>query len=285
MSINKKQYLLTFGAILLLGLSAVFSGCGQTNTPAKADTADKKATTIKVGASPVPHAEILEFVKPILAKDGINLEIVTFQDYVQPNLALEQKELDANYFQHIPYLETFSKDHNLKLAAIAKVHIEPIGFYSESIKSLEQIKNGSTIAIPNDPTNGGRALALLAKAGLIKLKDGVGVKATEKDIVENPKQLKFSPLEAAQLPRALPDVAGAVINTNYALEAKLNPGKDALVIEGKDSPYANILVVKQDRAKEAALQKLAQVLTSPEVKKFIEDKYKGTILPAQELIK
>lgn len=285
MRINKKYYLFSLGAILLVGFSLLFTGCGQNNAPTKAaDNQEKKTITIKVGASPVPHAEILEFVKPILAKEGIKLEIITFQDYVQPNLALDQKELDANYFQHLPYLETFNNDHNLKLAAIAKVHIEPIGFYSQSIKSLDQIKEGSTIAIPNDPTNGGRALALLAKAGIIKLKDGVGIKGTEKDIIDNPKQLKFSPLEAAQLPRALPDVAGAVINTNYALEAKLNPAKDAIIIEGKDSPYANILVVKQERANEPALQKLAQVLTSAEVKKFIEDKYKGTILPAQELV-
>ncbi|MCE5284681.1 MAG: MetQ/NlpA family ABC transporter substrate-binding protein [Pelosinus sp.] len=285
MKINKKQYLFSLGVIFLLAVSLVFAGCGQKNEAAKtAAPAEKKAVTIKVGATPVPHAEILEFIKSILAKEGINLEIVTFQDYVQPNLALDQKELDANFFQHIPYLETFNKDHNLKLVSIAKVHIEPIGFYSQAIKSLDQIKTGSTIAIPNDPTNGGRALALLEKAGLIKLKDGVGIKGTEQDIVNNPKQLKFKALEAAQLPRALPDVAGAVINTNYALEAKLNPGKDAIVIEGKDSPYANILVVKEDRAKEAALQKLAQVLTSPEVKKFIEDKYKGSILPAQELV-
>lgn len=282
---QKKRYLITLFVILSVLVSLVAAGCGKSDAPDKAaGTADKKTTTLKIGATPVPHAEILEFVKPILAKEGINLEIVVFQDYVQPNLALDQKDIDANYFQHFPYLETFVKERNLPLTAIAKVHIEPVGFYSQSIKSLDQVKNGDIIAIPNDPTNGGRALALLEKAGLIKLKDGVGIKGTEQDIVSNPKQLKIKALEAAQLPRALPDVAGAVINTNFALEAQLNPTKDALIIEDKDSPYANILVVRKDRANDPALQKLAQVLVSPEVRKFIEDKYKGAIVPTQELV-
>ncbi|MBP2655448.1 MAG: transporter substrate-binding protein [Firmicutes bacterium] len=277
MIIEKKHYLAALFAFMIVIVSLV-AGCGGSNQ------ASSSNTTIKVGATPVPHAEILEFVKPILAKEGINIEVVPFTDYVQPNLALDKGELDANFFQHIPYLETFSKDHNLKLSAIAKVHIEPMGFYSKQISNIDQIKAGDTIAIPNDPTNGGRALVLLEKAGLIKLTDGVGIKATVQDIAANPKDLKIKTLDAAQLPRVLPDVAGAVINTNFALEAKLNPVKDALFIEDKDSPYANILVVRQDRANDPALQKLIKVLTSPEVKKFIEDKYQGTILPAQDIL-
>lgn len=284
-TIRLKRYTTIF-LIAVVYLALFVAGCSKTTSPAQTgSTTDKKSTTIKVGAVPVPHAEILEFVKPVLAKEGINLEIVNFNDYVQPNLALDKGDIDANYFQHTPYLESFSKDYNLKLAALAKVHIEPIAFYSLKNKSLDQFKNGDTIAIPNDPTNAGRALALLEKAGLIKLKDGVGVKATVQDIADNPKQLKVKAMDAAQLPRVLQDVAGAVINTNYALEAKLNPTKDSLFIEDKDSPYANLLVVKQERINDPALLKLAEVLISPEVKKFIEEKYQGSIVPAQGLVK
>ncbi|MBP2651009.1 MAG: transporter substrate-binding protein [Firmicutes bacterium] len=275
---GKKHYLVALLVIMIVAMGLV-AGCG-TNSQQQSGA----AVTLKVGATPVPHAEILEFIKPLLAKEGVNLEIVQFTDYVQPNLALDKGELAANFFQHMPYLETFNKDRNLNLVAIAKVHIEPIGVYSQKITNLDQLKTGDTIAIPNDPTNGGRALALLEKASLIKLKDGVGVKGTVQDIVSNPKELKIKTLDAAQLPRALPDITAAVINTNYALEAKLNPAKDAIFIEDKDSPYANILVVKPDQANDPALQKLAKVLTSPEVKKFIEDKYQGSILPAQEII-
>ena len=276
----------TLPVVLLLTLLVVVAGCGTTVSSTSAPQnqgstgGTAKTVTLKVGATPVPHAEILEFVKPILAKEGINLEIVPFTDYVQPNLALDKGDIDANFFQHQPYLDAFNKDHNLKLVAIGKVHIEPMGIYSKKIKSVSEFTNGDTIAIPNDPSNAGRALALLQKAGLIKLKDGVGIKGTIQDIVDNPKQLKVKMLDAAQLPRVLQDVAGAVINTNFALEAKLNPTKDAMFIEDKDSPYANILVVKDTRANDPNLQKLAKALNSPEVKKFIEDKYQGAIVPA-----
>lgn len=283
MFIRKNRCLAVLGSVLII-LSLFLAGCGQANTPAATPNASDKGKTIKVGATPVPHTEILEFVKPILAKEGVNLEIVTFQDYVQPNLALNQGDLDANFFQHLPYLQTFNKEHNLKLVPLAKVHIEPMGFYSQKVSALDQLKPGDVIAIPNDPTNAGRALALLEKAGLIKLREGVGVNGTEQDIVSNPKQLHIKALDAAQLPRSLPDVAGAVINTNYALEAKLNPGQDALFIEDKDSPYANILVVKPERANDPALQRLAQVLVSPEVQKFIAEKYHGAVVPAPELL-
>jgi len=273
-------------AVLIAVFSVLLiSGCSKPKKEeAAAEPKQDAPAVIKVGATPVPHAEILEFAKPILAKEGVDLEIVQFTDYVQPNLALDKGDLDANYFQHIPYLDSFNADRGLNLVAVAKVHIEPIGLYSAKVKSVAEIKDKAVIAIPNDPSNAGRALVLLEKAGLLKLKEGVGIQATVQDIVENPKNLSVKTLDAAQLPRALQDVEVAVINTNYALEGGLNPSKDALFIENSDSPYANILVVKAERADDPALKKLADVLVSEDVKKFIEEKYKGSILPAQTLI-
>ncbi|GAB6117887.1 MetQ/NlpA family ABC transporter substrate-binding protein [Thermoanaerobacter brockii subsp. lactiethylicus] len=276
-----KKFLTT---LLLLSLLTIFiAGCGTKQGP----TSDKQTqnqgvskTTIKVGATPVPHAQILNVVKPLLEKEGITLEIVEFTDYVQPNLKLAEKELDANYFQRIPYLEDFSKEHNLDLTYIAKVHIEPMGIYSQKIKNLSELKEGATIAIPNDATNGGRALLLLQSAGVIKLKPDAGIKATVNDIVENPKKIKISELEAATLPRVLSDVDAAVINTNYALEAGLIPTKDALFIESANSPYVNVLVVRKGDESRPELKKLAEALNSPEVKKFIEETYKGAVVPA-----
>lgn len=238
------------------------------------------ATVLKVGASPTPHVPILEAVKPLLAKEGITLKIIEFQDYVQPNLALAEGELDANFFQHLPYLNQFCKDRKLDLTAIAKVHVEPIGVYSKKIKSLKQLKEKSIVAIPNDPTNGGRALLLLQQAKLIELRKGAGLAATELDIVKNPKKLQFKALEAAQLPRVLADVDIAVINTNYALTINLVPTKDALFIEGRESPYANILVVRTKDKNNPALLKLAKALNSKTVKNFILKTYKGSIVPA-----
>ncbi|MGL5513005.1 MAG: MetQ/NlpA family ABC transporter substrate-binding protein, partial [Sporomusa sp.] len=194
--------------------------------------------------------------------------------------AVAEKELDANFFQHIPYLTEFSNDRKLDLTYTVAVHIEPMGIYSKKVKSLNDLENGAKIAIPNDPTNGGRALALLAKAGVIKLKDGVGIKATVSDITENNKNVKIHELEAPQLPRSLDDVALAVINTNYALEAKLVPAKDALLIEQKDSPYVNILTVRKGDENRPEIQQLSKALTSEEVKKFINEKYQGAIAPA-----
>ncbi len=261
--------------LLALALSLLIVGCGQDSKP-KQET----KSTIKVGATAVPHAEILNFVKPTLEKQGITLQVVEMADYVRPNLAVAEKELDANYFQHIPYLEKFSKDHNLKLASIAKVHIEPMGIYSKKIKNLKDLPEGAIVSIPNDPTNGGRALMLLEKAGIVKLKQGAGITATVKDITDNPKKIVIKELEAAQLPRSFDDVAIAVINTNYALSAKLVPTKDALFIETSDSPYVNILVARQGDENRDALKKLAAALNSPEVKKFIEEKYSGAVVPA-----
>jgi D-methionine transport system substrate-binding protein len=267
-----------YALVIITVFALLVAGCGSKQ--AVQDTKNGTAKTLKIGATSVPHAEILQFVKPALAKEGVDLQIIEFTDYVKPNLALADKELDANYFQHVPYLEKFSKDRNLNLTVAAKIHIEPMGVYSKKVKDLNEITSGAVVAIPNDPTNGGRALSILQAAGLIKLKPGVGVSGTVQDVVENPKNLKIKEIEAPQLPRVLEDVAIAVINTNYALEAKLVPTKDALYIEPKESPYANILVVRTGDEQREDIQKLVKALTTPEVKKFIEDKYKGAVVPA-----
>ena len=238
------------------------------------------AGEISVAATAVPHAELLEFVKPALAKEGVELKIKVFTDYVQPNVQVAEGRLDANFFQHQPYLDEFNASRGTALVSIAGVHVEPFGAYSSKIKKLDELSEGAQVVIPNDATNGGRALLLLQKAGVIKLKDGAGITATVKDIAENPKGIKVRELEAATLPRVLAQVDLALINTNYALEAGLNPTKDALVIEGADSPYVNILVVRADRKDDAALQKLAKALNSAEVKTFITEKYQGAVVPA-----
>jgi D-methionine transport system substrate-binding protein len=238
------------------------------------------AETLTVAATPVPHAEILEFVKPALAKEGVDLKVKVFTDYIQPNVQVAEKRLDANFFQHQPYLDEFNKAKGTSLVAVTGVHLEPLGAYSNKIKDLKDLPSGANVVIPNDATNGGRALLLLAKAGLITLKDPTNILSTLKDIAENPKDLKIRELEAATIPRVLTQVDLALINTNYALEAKLDPSKDALVIEGNDSPYVNILVSRADNKDSAAMQKLAAALHSPEVKKFITEKYKGAVLPA-----
>jgi D-methionine transport system substrate-binding protein len=236
--------------------------------------------TLTVAASAVPHAEILEFVKPTLAKEGVDLQIKVFNDYVQPNLQVAEKRIDANFFQHQPYLDEFNKGKGTDLVSVAKVHVEPFGAYADKIKSLAELPDGATVAIPNDATNEGRAFLLLAKAGLITLKDPTSILATPKDVLQNPKNLKFRELEAATLPRVLTQVDLALINTNYALTAKLDPTKDALVIEGAESPYANILVTTQANKDSDAIQKLVAALHSPEVKAFITEKYKGAVVPA-----
>ena len=233
-----------------------------------------------VAATPVPHAEILELIKPALAKEGVDLDIKVFTDYVQPNVQVDQKRLDANYFQTRPYLESFNEGKGTHLETVIGVHVEPFGGYSKKVKSLAELKDGATIAIPNEGSNSGRALILLQKAGLIELKDPTNAVATPKDIAKNPHNFKFKELESAMLPRVLDQVDLDMINTNYALEAGLNPAKDALLIEGSDSPYVNYLVARPDNKNSEAIQKLAKALTSPEVKAFIEKKYNGAVLPA-----
>lgn len=260
---------------LTLGLTA----CGSE----KGSAGDKDGPLV-VAATPTPQGEILAYVKDKLAKKaGLELEVKEFTDYVQPNTALQQGEVGANYYQHKPYLDDFNKKNGSDLVAVkgATVHLEPLGVYSKKVKKLDDLKKGATVAIPNDTTNEARALKLLADNGVITLKDGVGFEATPKDIAKNPRDLKFKELEAASLPRSVGDVDAAVINGNYALEADLSPAKDALVAEkAKGNPYANLLAVKKGNENDPRVKKLAKLLTSPEVKKFIEDKYDGAVVPA-----
>ncbi len=221
-----------------------------------------------IGVTPFPHKDIMLVVKPLMAKEGYNLVIKEFTDYVVPNTALAEGQIFANFFQHIPYLDNMNKAKNLNLVWIAKVHIEPLGLYSKKIKSLDGLKDGSVVAVPNDPTNEARALRLLEAHGLVKLKPGELV--TARDVVENPRKLQIREINAAQLPRTLDDVTASVINTNFAGEAGLVPSKDAIVIEGKDSPYANVVVVRAADKDSPAAKALAKASNSPEVKEYIE---------------
>ena len=264
-------------SLTALAVTGILAGCGSTDkksAPAAGEAG--KTTTIRVGVSPVPHAEILNAVKDQLAKDGVNVEIVEFTDYVQPNLALNDKHLDANYFQHKPYLDEFARSRGLKIVSAGAVHLEPMSIFSSKIKDLKALPDHARVAIPNDPTNGGRALLVLQSAGLIKLRDGAPITATPQDIVSNPKDLQFSELEAPQLPRSLEDTDIAVININFALEAKLDP-KSAIFTESSDSPYANIVAVREGDEKRPEIQKLLKALTSQECKDFIDKKYNGAI--------
>ncbi|MCU1320563.1 MAG: Lipoprotein YaeC family [Acidobacteriaceae bacterium] len=241
---------------------------------------ETRTKPLRVGVNPIPHGEILESVLPLLKKQGVEVQVVYFSDYVQPNLALVSGDLDANYFQHVPFMENFNRAHGSTVISVGKVHIEPLGIYAGTAKSIRTIPDGAVVAIPNDPANSGRALLLLQGVGLIRLRTGTAVGATEQDIQENPKHLRIRELEAAQLPRSLPDVAIAVINMNYALAAKLDPRKDALELESSDSPYANVLSTMPAKANDARVIALLRALQSPEAKEFILAKYKGAVLPA-----
>ena len=233
-----------------------------------------------VAATAVPHAEILEFIKPRLEADGVKIEIRVFNDYVQPNLVVDQGQADVNYFQTGPYLDDFNRTRGTRLKIVTGVHVEPFGAYSRRWKSIAEVPQGAVVAIPNDPSTVARALLLLHKAGLITLRDPGKALNTQKDIVANPRNLTFRELEAPALPRVLDQVDLALINTNYALDAKLDPTRDALAIEGSDSPYVNFLVAREDRVGDPRIVKLAAALRSPELKAFIQEKYKGAVLPA-----
>ena len=270
----------------LLSLLLVLTACGNktdnkagANDPGKTETVEED-NTINIGVSPVPHEEIIKALEPEFKKEGLDVKVTTFDDYVIPNMALDQGDLDANFFQHKPYLDDFVKERGVKLVSLGAVHLEPIGFYSDKVKSVDDLKDGDEILIPNDATNGGRALLLLAKAGVIKVNDPENLNITEKDITENPKNLKFTALDAPSIPRSYKDVAGAVINSNYALGAGLNPLKDSLLIEDKDSPYANIVAVRQGEENKEKFKKFMKVLNSEACRKFIEEKYEGSILPS-----
>ncbi|MGW0604648.1 MetQ/NlpA family ABC transporter substrate-binding protein [Streptomyces sp. NPDC002644] len=261
---------LTAGA-LTLGLSA----CGGSD-----DKAASSDGPLIVAATPVPHAEILTYVKDNLAeKEGLDLEVKEFTDYVTPNTATEDGSVGANYFQTKPYLDDFNKKNGTHLVPVVSVHVEPLGLYSDKFEKVDELKNGATVAVPNDTANEARALKLLADNGLIELKKGSEADATPADITKNPKNLKFKEIEAAQTPRALADVDAAVVNGNYAIEADLKPAEDAVVLESaENSPFGNYLVVKEGSEDDPRVKKLVKLLTSPEVKKFVEDKYAGSVL-------
>lgn len=273
--------------LAVVGLSLALVGCGNEAQKANQAGNAKEATktevadnTIKIGVSPTPHAEIIEALQPQFEEAGLKVEAVVFDDYIQPNEQLAAGDLDANYFQHGPYLEEFTKQNNLELTSVGNVHIEPMGVYSDKVKTVEEIKDGGEILIPNDATNGGRALLLLEQAGLIKLKDSSNLLSTEADIVENSKNLKFVAMEAQNIPNTYKDAELAVINANYALGAGLVPSKDALLLESGDSPYANLVAVRTGEEGQEKFKKLIEVLNSDGAKKVIEEKFEGAVVPA-----
>ena len=263
-------------AVTALLTAGLLSGCGKSEEAAACGT-------IKVAATSVPHAEILEAARPILEAQGWKLEVTVFQDYVQPNEVVEAGDFDANYFQHTPYLDSFNAEKGTHLVNVGEIHYEPLGIYPGTASYLDAVEDGAEVAIPNDTTNEARALLLLQDNGLITLKDGVGIEATVNDIAENPHNLKFNELEAAQVSRVLPEVAFVVLNGNYALEAGLNAQEDALAIETSDSEaaktYVNIIVVKEGNEDNEGVKALVDVLKSDEIKQFINDKYQGSVVP------
>ncbi|MBP7060048.1 MAG: MetQ/NlpA family ABC transporter substrate-binding protein [Lachnospiraceae bacterium] len=277
----KKKIALLLTAVLTLSFAA---GCGSTK---KADTSnsnssDTKAVKVVIGASPSPHVEILEAAKSELAKKGIDLEIKTYNDYVQPNIAVDQGQIDANYFQHKPYLDDFNKENGTKVVSVGKIHYEPFGIYAGKSKDLSKISDGAKIAVPNDTTNEARALLLLQDNGVIKLKSGAGLKATKKDITENPKNVEIMEVEAAQIPRSIDSVDFACMNGNYAIQAGFKPS-DAIVQEKSNSEaaetYGNIIAVSEKNKDAKWAKTLVKVLKSDKIKKFITDKYDGGVVP------
>lgn len=278
---------LSFGLLAGCGTGSG-TGTGTASTPAPADsqtptteTTSLEGTVLKVGATPAPHAEILEVVKDLLAEQGITLEIAQYNDYVQPNNAVEDGSLDANYFQHITYMNDFNEEYGTHLVSAAEVHYEPMGLYAGKTTSLDELADGALIGLPNDATNEGRALLVLQQEGLITLSEDAGITATINDIVDNPKNLQFSEMEAAQLPLRLADLDMAVINGNYAIDAGLSMD-DALAVESADGEaaqaYVNVLAVEEGREDDPAIQALAAALCSDEVKAFIDENYNGAVV-------
>lgn len=280
---NKKFLALLLSLALCLSLAA----CGGSDTAADDSAADDttsddaaETVTLTVAASPTPHAVILNACVDILAEQGIELVVNEYSDYTMPNLAVEDGDEDANYFQHLPYLDEFNESNGTHLVSVAGVHIEPMGVYAGQTASLEEIPDGAVIGVPSDATNEGRALLLLESLGLIKLDDSTNLTATPNNIVENPKNLEFMEMEAAQLPSSLPDLDLAVINSNYALGAGLNPTTDALAVEDADSPYVNVLVVKEGNEENPAILALVEALHSDTIRDFITEEFDGAVIPA-----
>ena len=281
----KKTLRKLFAAALVGALSvSMLAGCGSSNGDSKKDSAENK--TIKVAASATPHAEILEYAKTALREKGYDLEVTIFDDYVKPNEVVESGEFDANYFQHEPYLNSFNEEKGTHLVIAGKIHYEPFGIYPGTKKSLDDIADGDTIAVPNDTTNEARALLLLQDNGIIKLKDGAGINATVNDIEENPHNIEIVELEAAQVARVVDETSFVVLNGNYALQAGFSVSKDALAYETSDSEaaktYVNVIAVKEGNENNEAIKALVDVLKSDDVKKYINDTYDGAVLPYEE---
>ena len=279
----KKLWTIALALVLCLSLAACGGSDSAAEEPATEDAAVEEtveSVTLNVAASPTPHAEILLECVDILAEQGITLKVNEYGDYIVPNTAVEEGDEDANYFQHVPYLDNFNAENGTHLVSVAGVHVEPMGIYAGMTASLEELADGAVVAVPNDVTNEARALLLLEAQGLITLSEEAGLEATPKDIVENPKNLEFKELEAAMLPNILTEVDIAVINVNYALQAGFNPVEDALAIENADSPYVNILVVKEGNEENPAVLALIDALHSDAVRDFINEKYAGAVVPA-----
>lgn len=270
----------TIAVAAAAGIALAASACSSSSSDSAAKVDPNKPLTVV--ASPTPHAQILQYIKDNLAaKAGLNLDIKVVNDYVTPNTSVQDGSADANYFQTVPYLTDFNKKQGTDIVSVEAVHLEPLGLYSHKAKAVADLADGAQIAVPSDAVNENRALKLLADNNLITLKSGAGTTATVQDVASNPKHLKFKELEAAQLPRALDDVDAAVINGNYAIGASLKPAKDALVLEKADgNPNGNILSVKKGHENDPRVQKLAQLLHSDEVKKYITDTFQGSVIPS-----
>lgn len=267
--VKDKEKLMNKTILLLLAVfTFIFSGCKK-----------NEDNVLKVGATPVPHAELLNLIKDDLLEEGIVLEVIEFTDYIIPNIALNDGQIDVNFFQHLPYLESFASERNLKLESFSGIHVEPLGLYSVKYTDFKSIPEGATIAIPNDAVNGGRALLLLQSNGLLSIDPEAGLEANERNITENPNNFEIVALEAAQLPRVLKDVDAAVINGNYALEAGFNPVKDSLLLEGADSPYVNILTIREGESADPRFIALDKALKSEKIRKYILENYNGGVVP------
>jgi D-methionine transport system substrate-binding protein len=271
-----KKWAFLLSLLLLIG---VLAGCGSDEASGDGGKQlnDKK---LIIGVTAGPHEQIVEKVKEVAAKDGLELELKVFSDYIVPNTALAEGELDVNSYQHKPFLDQFNKDHNTNLVTVGKTILNPMGVYSNEFKSLDDLPKGAKVGLPNDPTNGSRALFVFEEAGLIKIKDDKRETASIHDLAENPKEIEFIELDAAQIPKQLSELDAAAINTNFALEAGLNPKKDSIALESTDSPYVNFLVVRAENEKDPVLEKLRNAYQSEEVKKFIEEEFGGSVIPS-----
>ena len=280
MTTRRKKMKKTKILFTLIGLIAVLTACGKDNKQEVKEAKSGELTKVTIGASETPHGELIKALEPEFKKEGIDLDLVVFSDYVQPNLQLESGDLDLNFYQHQPYLDSFNKDRKTNIVSLenSKIFITPLLGFSSKVKDIKDLEDGAEIIIPNDPTNGARALLILDKEGLIKLKDKNNLNSTEVDIVENPKNLKFTAVDAQNIPRVYQDADLAFINPNFAISNGLDP-KDAIITEAKDSPYANIVAARSGEENNEVYKKVVKVLQSEASRKYIEDTFKGAVLP------